>query len=199
MGSLKNIKNYEVNPSIEKLREYLKYSTQTIGGRILERYRDEDGMEVTRRDESYLKSKFVDTGRFFKIFDHTIEDVRNLSNGAKDMFYFITHKVVKRFALSSVKIDWDEYQKYSVKKSRASYYSSLKELLDKEFIYRKANSDNVFFINVTKFYNGDRGSLYEKHFGYDLSDNTPNPEWEELNEFLKTREKEENDNIHNQE
>jgi hypothetical protein len=184
-SSLKHIRNYEVNPSIKELREVLRYNPRYVEGEINAKYVDDNLQTIIVKGAGHYEDRFHDNEKFIKTYTASFKELRSLSSVASDMYYFIADILSKKVGVDRVAVSKSEFFKYSGKKSDVSYYKALKELLVKNFIYRIIGEDSIFFINVRYFYNGNRGNLYAKHYGYDLSDDTPNPEWVELNKVLK--------------
>ena len=95
----------------------------------------------------------VDASRFVKLFLDGIKQACGLSKTGMQVFELVYHGM--REAPGNDKIELSQYLAQDRGLSVRSFRRGLRELLEKEFLYR-STSDGVFFINIRFMFNGDR-------------------------------------------
>jgi|GEM_PF-3957811 hypothetical protein len=101
---------------------------------------------------------FEDTARFVKFYAGFGEQFRKLKESGQSIFWFIFLKRLKRNR-DFVYIDMAECVAYCGWKSKTGFYTGLCDLIEHDFIAKKAQEENCFFINITLFFNGSRKHL----------------------------------------
>ena len=99
-----------------------------------------------------------DRGLFVKVFIGKAPFL-NLSRGGKALFLYIIS--IMRENVDTVFFNYDEAMLSLEYSSKESVYCSVAELLEKKFIAKTMYS-NVFFINPSIFFRGDRAKYYDK-------------------------------------
>ncbi|HEY4312818.1 MAG TPA: replication/maintenance protein RepL [Pirellulales bacterium] len=95
----------------------------------------------------------VDTTRFVKLFLDGIKQATGLSKTGIQVFELVYHQM--RANPGSDEIKLNQYVAKDHGMSDRTYQRGVRELLEKEFLYRSA-SDGVFFVNIRFMFNGDR-------------------------------------------
>lgn len=95
----------------------------------------------------------VDTSRFVKLFLDGIKQAADLSKTGMQVFELVYHEM--RANPGSDEIKLNQYVAKDHGMSDRTYQRGVRELLEKEFLYRSP-SDGVFFVNIRFMFNGDR-------------------------------------------
>lgn len=95
----------------------------------------------------------VDSSRFVKLFLDGIKQAAGLSKTGLQVFELVYHEM--RANPSSDEIKLNVYVAKDRGLSDRTYQRGVRELLEKEFLYRSP-SDGVFFVNIRFMFNGDR-------------------------------------------
>jgi hypothetical protein len=95
----------------------------------------------------------VDASRFVKLFLDGIKQACNLSKSGMQVFELVYHQM--RENPGHDKIELSQYFAQDKGVPERKYQRGLRELLEKEFLYRSL-SPSVFFINIRFMFNGDR-------------------------------------------
>ncbi len=108
----------------------------------------------------------VDSSRFVKLFLDGIKQAADLSKTGMQVFELVYHQM--RAHPGSDKIELNQYVASDHGISDRTYQRGVRELLEKEFLYRSP-SDGVFFVNIRFMFNGDRLAFVRS---YHLKDST---------------------------
>jgi hypothetical protein len=95
----------------------------------------------------------VDSTRFVKLFLDGIKQAAGLSKTGIQVFELVYKEM--RLNPGSDEIKLNQYVARDYGLSDRSYQRGVRELLEKEFLYR-STSDGVFFVNIRFMFNGDR-------------------------------------------
>jgi Firmicute plasmid replication protein (RepL) len=95
----------------------------------------------------------VDSTRFVKLFLDGIKQAAGLSKSGMQVFELVYHEM--RVNPGSDQIILNQYVAKDCGISNRTYWRGLRELLEKEFLYRSP-SEGVFFVNIRFMFNGDR-------------------------------------------
>ena len=95
----------------------------------------------------------VDSSRFVKLFLDGIKQAAGLSKSGIQVFELVYHEM--RAAPNSDEIKLNQYVARDHGISDRTYQRGVRELLEKEFLYRSP-SDGVFFVNIRFMFNGNR-------------------------------------------
>jgi hypothetical protein len=95
----------------------------------------------------------VDSSRFVKLFLDGIKQAAGLSKSGMQVFELVYHQM--RANPGSDEIKLNQYVANDHGLTNRTYWRGLRELLEKEFLYRSP-SEGVFFVNIRFMFNGDR-------------------------------------------
>lgn len=95
----------------------------------------------------------VDSSRFVKLFLEGIKQAAGLSKTGMQVFELVYHQMRAKPGSDEIKLN--QYVAKDHGMSDRSYQRGVRELLEKEFLYRSP-SDGVFFVNIRFMFNGDR-------------------------------------------
>lgn len=97
----------------------------------------------------------VDNTRFVKLFLDGIKQAAGLSRAGLSVFEMVYRHIQENPNNDKVELSFDLVEHRGIKLTRATYFRGLRELLDREFLY-KSLIDGVFFVNIRYMFNGDR-------------------------------------------
>jgi hypothetical protein len=95
----------------------------------------------------------VDTSRFVKLFLEGIKQAAGLSKTGIQVFELVYHEMRANPGSDEIKLNQYVAKDHGI--SDRTYQRGVRELLEKEFLYRSP-SDGVFFVNIRFMFNGDR-------------------------------------------
>jgi replication protein RepL len=95
----------------------------------------------------------VDTTRFVKMFLDGIKQAAGLSKTGIQVFELVYHEMRANPGNDEIKLNQYVAKDHGI--SDRTYQRGVRELLEKEFLYRSP-SDGVFFVNIRFMFNGDR-------------------------------------------
>lgn len=95
----------------------------------------------------------VDTTRFVKLFLDGIKQAAGLSKTGIQVFELVYHEMRANPGNDEIKLNQYVAKDHGI--SDRTYQRGVRELLEKEFLYRSP-SDGVFFVNIRFMFNGDR-------------------------------------------
>jgi hypothetical protein len=95
----------------------------------------------------------VDSSRFVKLFLDGIKQAADLSKTGMQVFELVYHQMRANPGSDEIKLNQFVARDHGI--SDRTYQRGVRELLEKEFIYRSP-SDGVFFVNIRFMFNGDR-------------------------------------------
>jgi hypothetical protein len=95
----------------------------------------------------------VDRSRFVKLFLDGIKQAAGLSKAGMHVFELVYHQMRESPGDDEIKLN--QYVAKDNGISDRTYQRGVRELLEKEFVYRSP-SDGVYFVNIRFMFNGDR-------------------------------------------
>lgn len=95
----------------------------------------------------------VDSTRFVKLFLDGIRQAAGLSKTGIQVFELVYHQMRANPGSDEIKLNLYVAKDHGM--SERAYQRGVRELLEKEFLYRSP-SDGVFFVNIRFMFNGDR-------------------------------------------
>lgn len=95
----------------------------------------------------------VDSSRFVKLFLDGIKQAADLSKTGMQAFELVYHQMRANPGSDEIKLNQYLAKDHGI--SDRTYQRGVRELLEKEFLYRSP-SDGVFFVNIRFMFNGDR-------------------------------------------
>jgi hypothetical protein len=95
----------------------------------------------------------VDTTRFVKLFLDGIKQASGLSKTGMQVFELVYHEMRANPGSDEIKLNQYLAKDHGI--NDRTYQRGVRELLEKEFLFRSP-SDGVFFVNIRFMFNGDR-------------------------------------------
>ena len=108
----------------------------------------------------------VDSSRFVKLFLDGIRQAAGLSKAGMQVFELVYNEMRANPGSDEIKLNL--YVARDNRISDRTYHRGVRELLEKEFLFRSP-SDGVFFVNIRFMFNGDRLAFVRS---YHLKDST---------------------------
>jgi hypothetical protein len=108
----------------------------------------------------------VDTTRFVKMFLDGIKQATGLSKTGIQVFELVYREIQANPGSDEIKLNLYVAKDHGI--SDRSYQRGVRELLEKEFLYRSP-SDGVFFVNIRFMFNGDRLAFVKSYHLKDAS------------------------------
>ncbi|MCC7390189.1 MAG: hypothetical protein IT431_15635 [Phycisphaerales bacterium] len=95
----------------------------------------------------------VDSSRFVKLFLDGIKQAADLSKTGMQVFELVYHEMRANPGSDEIKLNQYVARDHGI--NDRTYQRGVRELLEKEFLFRSP-SDGVFFVNIRFMFNGDR-------------------------------------------
>lgn len=95
----------------------------------------------------------VDSSRFVKLFLDGIKQAADLSKTGMQVFELVYHQMRANPGSDEIKLNQYVARDHGI--NDRTYQRGVRELLEKEFLFRSP-SDGVFFVNIRFMFNGDR-------------------------------------------
>jgi hypothetical protein len=151
----KGVPVYESNPSIPhpdgiKKRRPVRLGNDTKGFVI-----DGAGEVLGVGVGAFYEFEEVDDTRFVKLFLDGVKQAAGLSKSGLSMFELVYRQVQDTPNTDKVELSFYTAGKKIAGLTERTYQRGLRELLDREFLYRSP-VDGVFFVNIRYMFNGDR-------------------------------------------
>jgi hypothetical protein len=108
----------------------------------------------------------VDSSRFVKLFLDGIKQAAGLSKTGIQVFELVYHEMRANPGSDEIKLNQYVARDHGI--SDRTYQRGVRELLEKEFLYRSP-SDGVFFVNIRFMFNGDRLAFVKSYHLKDSS------------------------------
>lgn len=156
MKGVKEFPTYDENPYVHNLIVPSRNKTIAMSNKQLSLF-DREGTEVESINFMGLRKR-VDTEEFVKIYKAQIQALFELSNRAIKVFGYFMDAL--RISNDLVVFDIKECKRYTGYSSKESVIRGVAELLEKQFIAR-TDVHYKYYINPSKFFNGDRLVLFE--------------------------------------
>lgn len=156
---------YETNPSIPSEMEIRRNRRAQIGTDMRGLVVDSGSGEILGHGGAIAYEwEEVDKERFVKLYLAGLKQAAGLTKAGLGVFEFVYRQVRERPGQDTVPLD-----AYSSGLHAVTYRRGLRELLEKEFLFRSPNP-GLFFVNIRFMFNGDRLAFVK---GYKLKQDQP--------------------------
>lgn len=120
----------------------------------------ETGEMVANGALCFVEEKEIDSEEFVKLYQDGLRQMYKLSKPGAMIFEYVYEEVRGKNGANKDTVALNAYhiQKWKPDISPRTYNRGLRELLEKEFLFRSTTRD-LFFINVRYLFNGDRMGL----------------------------------------
>lgn len=159
------VKVYQSNPSIPSETEIKRSKRAQIGTEMRGLVVDNGSGEILGHGGAIAYEwEEVDKERFVKLYLAGLKQAAGLSKSGLAVFETVYKQVRERPGQDTVPLD-----SYSSSLHPVTYRRGLRELLEKEFLFRSPNP-GLFFVNIRFMFNGDRLAFVK---GYKLKQDQP--------------------------
>lgn len=112
----------------------------------------------------FIEEKLVDSEEFVKVYLEGIRQYGNLSKAGAVLFEFVYKEISGKKGKDKdmVTLNFQLASLWKSDLSRATFFRGMKELLEKEFLFRSLSADN-YFVNVRFMFNGNRMVLAKSY------------------------------------
>jgi hypothetical protein len=156
IGEKRGLPIYETNPSIPDSNQISKSRRTRLGTEQKGLLINEGTGEILGRGGAVMYEwEEVDKERFVKLFLSGLKQASGLSKAGLSLFEAVYSQVRESPNSDKVELSFYTASKQIAGLNGRTYQRGLRELLEKEFLYRSP-SDGVFFINIRYMFNGDR-------------------------------------------
>jgi hypothetical protein len=98
---------------------------------------------------------YVDTARFTKVFDNSLDEViKHFTLTEWKLWFYIFKQLVPN--KDEVYIDMDECCNFMEWKGYNNYYIGIRGLIEKNMLVKSVKGNSTYWINTNMFFNGDR-------------------------------------------
>lgn len=157
---------YRSNPSVPSSAEIARTKRVQIGDEHKGFVVDNGTGEILGRGGAIsYEFEEVDKERFVKLYLAGLKQAAGLSKAGLAVFEIVYNQLRDRPGNDSVLLSARDHDL-----PKTTYFRGLRELLDKEFIFR-STVDGQFFVNIRFMFNGDRLAFVK---GYKLKNADPN-------------------------
>ncbi len=156
---------YDTNPSIPSPDEIKKLKRTKLGDERRGVVLDNGTGEILSPGSAMVYEwEEVDKERFVKLYLAGLKQAVGLSKAALAVFDVVYRELRNKPGEDTVMLS-----KRTINLERRSYHRGLRELLEKQFLYR-SHFDGMFFVNIRFMFNGDRLAFVK---GYQLKKEDP--------------------------
>ena len=159
IGSKQGVPIYRSNPSIPEDNSISKRKKVRFGneqkGFIFD---NKDGDIISVGGAGFYEFEEVDNTKFVKLFLEGVKKAAGLSKSGLNLFEAVYRELQGRPGEDRIILNYYTASEYIDGLTDRTYRRGLRELLDKEFLYR-SQSEGVFFVNIRFMFNGDRISF----------------------------------------
>ena len=156
IGEKLGVPIYRTNPSVPDPDSISKKKKVQYGddqkGFILD---TNSGEVLSVGGAGFYEFEEVDDTKFVKLFLAGVKQAAGLSKSGLTLFEIVYKELQRNVGEDRVILSYYTAQEHTENLTERTYRRGLRELLDKEFLYRSP-SDGVFFVNIRFMFNGDR-------------------------------------------
>jgi len=109
----------------------------------------------------FMKNQKVDKNSFIKIYVKNISQFFDLPSSAMKVLWYIFS--ITRIGIDTIYFDMTACKEFTKYSSKATITNALAQLIEHKFIAR-STSVNLYFINPTIFFNGNRISFINSYY-----------------------------------
>ncbi|MEM8669344.1 MAG: hypothetical protein AAGG48_17605 [Planctomycetota bacterium] len=169
IGEKKGVPIYKTNPSIPAPHAISKKKKIRYGDEQRGFVLDSNSGEVLNvGGAGFYEFEEVDNTRFVKLFLAGVKQAAGLSKSGLTLFEIVYRELQMNPGEDKVMLSYYVASDHVEGMTERTYQRGLRELLNKEFLYRSV-ADGVFFVNIRFMFNGDRLAFVK---GYRLKDAT---------------------------
>lgn len=146
---------YRSNPSVPERLPTRAKRIQVPGGNGAMIVNGTTGEVIGKAGIGFWVDEEVDKGRFVKLFLDGIKQAAGLSKAGVQVFELVYNQVREHPGTDRIELNLFMAQDHDMELSERTYQRGVRELLEKQFLFRSP-SEGVFFVNIGYMFNGDR-------------------------------------------
>lgn len=152
----KGVPVYSSNPSVPSIDTIKKRKSVRLGNEQKGFIVDNGSGEVLGQGvAAFYEFEEIDSSRFVKLFLAGMKQASGLSKAGLSVFELVYQQIQEKPNIDKVELNFYTVSKKITGIAERTYQRGLRELLDREFLF-KSPSDGVFFVNIRYMFNGDR-------------------------------------------
>jgi hypothetical protein len=156
---------YTSNPSVPSAEEIRKPKRTRLGNELKGLVVDNGSGEVLGHGGAMVYEwEEVDKERFVKLYLAGLKQAAGLSKAGLAVFELVYNQLQDKPGQDTITLSL-----LTAGMKKTTYYNGLRELLEKEFLFRSPY-DGTFFVNIRFMFNGDRLAFVK---GYKLKNDQP--------------------------
>jgi len=163
---------YEKNPSVPSKGEITRPRRAQIGDEHKGLVINGSGEVLGNGAAVAYEWEEVDAERFVKLFLSGLKQASGLSKSGLTIFEVVYNQIRQNPNVDEVRLSYYTASKYIQGLAERTYRRGLRELLDREFLFRSPE-EGMFFVNIRYMFNGDRLAFVK---AYHLKGAKPQPE-----------------------
>ncbi|PHN00922.1 hypothetical protein [Flavilitoribacter nigricans] len=156
IGKKQGVPIYKVNPSVPDPNCISKKKKVHYGdeqrGFIVD---SGSGEIISVGGAGFYEFEEVDNTKFVKLFLAGVKQAAGLSKSGLTLFEIVYRELQEKPGEDKVMLSYYTASEHAPGMTTRTYQRGLRELLNKEFLFRSP-SDGVFFVNIRFMFNGDR-------------------------------------------
>jgi len=160
-NKLKNFDSNETNPFLESLITTIQVGNRNIIAGSANKLLVNKKTGEVEAHTVFMKNQKVDKNNFIKIYVQDLSSFFDLSSSGMRVLLYIF--AITRIGIDTVYFDIRDCKKFTKYSSKTTINSGLAQLLEKKFIARTTKV-NLYFINPTFFFNGNRISFINSYY-----------------------------------
>jgi len=155
VGEKQGISIYKYNPSVPDAIKPNQVKRTKIGGDRKGYIVNNNTGELSIGGASFYEFEEVDNTRFVKLFLEGIKQFSGLSKTAMELLEVIYRQLQDKHGKDTIILSHFIVNEAIKDMNERKYHRALRELLNKEIIFRSP-ADSLFFVNIRYMFNGDR-------------------------------------------
>jgi hypothetical protein len=120
------------------------------------------GEVVAQGAFAFVEEKLIDSEQFVKVYLEGIRQYGQLSKAGALLFEFVYREISGRKDQDKVTLNYQLAMMWKPDLGRSTFFRGMKELLEKEFLFRHVAAD-TYFVNVRFMFNGNRMVLVKSY------------------------------------
>lgn len=164
--SISTAKRFDKNPFIQAEAQYKTSKKRTVvkGGKMVV---DKQSGHVEETAE-LVTCHEVDSEQFVKLYTRDLKTLFSLTSSAMRLLQLVLKQVQGGIGKDTIMLNVKIMEKYFTEldmkpMSKPTFYRCLGEMIDKSFIAPTTDSRDLFYINPSLFFNGDRVRLVKEY------------------------------------
>lgn len=146
---------FKDNPSVPDPHQIKRMKKKRFGDEKRGIILDESDGTLSVGGATFYEVEEVDNTRFVKLFLEGIKQASGLKGAGLTVFEVVYYQLQEKPDTDEVKLSYLIANDYIPDLNERTFRRGVRELLDKEFIFRSP-TEGIFFVNIRFMFNGDR-------------------------------------------